>query len=378
VLAGGTIFLHQSWRPGYSLTWLGLTSIAMLYLLRVLWLGLEKNHRPGEEALLPSLGAGNLMTLLRGVLLACLAGFLFSPRPPGILAWIPAVLYTLAIAADFLDGYLARVTNHATCLGEMLDMSFDGVGILGAALLAVQYGQAPAWYLSVALARYLFLAGIWVRRKQGKPLFELPPSIRRRAFAGLQMGFIAALLWPIFTPPGTYIAAVFFALPFLAGFTHDWLVASGVIQPASRPVSQALRSAVRWLPVLLRLAAMFLAAGPLSQRFLNFSQQVAFFADRGMPSAGAGVFLLSALEAAVLLLLLAGAAGRSAAVLGLLLLGLNQFFTSLTLSQIALLVVYTAILFLGTGALSLWTPEDRLIYHKAGERRVRPSQAEGA
>ena len=32
------------------------------------------------------------------------------------------------------------------------------------------------------------------------------------------MGLLAVMLWPIFSPPGTHIAATLFALPFLAGF----------------------------------------------------------------------------------------------------------------------------------------------------------------
>ena len=156
----GYLVLRLAWTPENALRWLILASSVLVYQSAVLGRNLDKNHRAGEAALLPGLGPGNLMTLLRGFLVAGLVGFLFSPRPQGWLIWAPGILYSLADFADFLDGFLARRTNQATRLGEVLDISFDGLGVLAAALLAVQYGQVPIWYLSVAVARYVYLAGI--------------------------------------------------------------------------------------------------------------------------------------------------------------------------------------------------------------------------
>ena len=223
LLVSGAITLFPTWAPEHTLRWSIIASLAIIYLLVVFWRNLGANHRRSETQLLPALGWGNLMTLFRGLMIAGLLGFLFSPAPQGWLVWAPGVLYTLVCLADFLDGYLARVTNHVTRLGEALDMSFDGVGVLGAVLLAIQYGQLPAWYITVGMARYLFLAGMWLRQRGGKVNYPLPPSIRRRGLAGLQMGFLAVMLWPIFSPPGTYIAAALFGLPFLISFLFDWL-----------------------------------------------------------------------------------------------------------------------------------------------------------
>jgi CDP-diacylglycerol--glycerol-3-phosphate 3-phosphatidyltransferase len=208
----GFNLLSAVWQPEFALRWLGLTTAVIAYNLWILWRGLPFNHRPGESALLSNLGAGNALTLTRGLFTAVLAGFLFSPWPEGGLAWIPGILYLLVIVSDFFDGYLARITNHTTRLGEKLDLSLDGLGVLIGAGLAVQYQQVPPWYLSVALARYLFLIGVWVRKKQDKVVYPLPPNISRRIFAGFQMGFLAVVLLPLFSPPGTHLAALFFAL----------------------------------------------------------------------------------------------------------------------------------------------------------------------
>jgi len=348
-LAGGYVLLASSWAPEYAFRWLVITSGLIIYLLAILWRNLEANHRAGEAQLLPTFGTGNSLTLLRGLFIAAMAGFLFSPAPPGWLVWLPGILYTLVCAADFLDGYLARRTNHATRLGEILDLSFDGLGVLAAVLLAVQYGQVPAWYLLVALARYLFLAGQWALERLGRPLYDLPPSASRRLFAGLQMGFLAAALLPIFSPPGLYIAAAFFGLPLLAGFLRDWLTASGVLR-ASWELPQALMSRIHHdLPLLLRV--LVLALG------------LSLIAGSGEP-----VALLSMLVAAVSLGVFLGISARLLSILGLVLLGLQTALTGLSVQQVLLAAAFAGILFLGSGAYSLWMPEEYLFHSRAGEK----------
>jgi hypothetical protein len=68
-----------------------------------------------------------------------------------------------------------------------------------------------------------------------------------------------------------------------------------------------------------------------------------------------------------MVLLLLGAAGRVAAIAGLAALGFQQMAAPLTALPLALAWLYGAILYLGTGILSVWKPEDRLIYRRVGE-----------
>ena len=125
-------------------------------------------------------------------------------------------------------------------------------------------------------------------------------------------------------------------------------------------------AASRWLPLLLRLTAAGLIAVSLSRRFLD---EGACSPPEACPSPrrGSSSWCILACAAAVLLLL--GAAARITAIVGLSLLGISQIFTPLMPVQVALAVLYTAVLYLGSGAMSLWTPENRLIYRRAGERR---------
>jgi hypothetical protein len=80
----------------------------------------------------------------------------------------------------------------------------------------------------------------------------------------------------------------------------------------------------------------------------------------------AGSILLWA-QAAAALCLVFGVAGRIAAIAALVVLGLLQAAAPLDLLQQALILLYANLLFLGTGALSLWPVENRLVYKRVGD-----------
>ncbi len=359
-LSGGYFLFNRFWEASYALRWLGLSSALGAWQLITFWQALPQNHRTGENALLPNLGWGNQLSILRGLFIAALAGFLFSPWPFGWLGWAPAFLYFFSDITDYLDGYFARIHNHVTELGSALDMNNDSWGVLIVTGLAFWYGQVPVWYLPVGLARYLFLAGLWMREQQGKENLELPHSFRRRAYAGVQMGFITAMLVPLFTSPSTTIAATFFMLPFLGGFLYDWFLVTGRIDPQKGKdfFERILHSMLmQWTPLLLRPLS---AAGLI---YFTYIQPINIFIlyDLPIPS------LWITLQFIIIFMFIFGITGRLAAALSLVSLGLIFKFTFLTSLHFFLILFSTTLLFTGTGALSLWSPEDWLIYHRAGE-----------
>jgi CDP-diacylglycerol--glycerol-3-phosphate 3-phosphatidyltransferase len=321
--------------------WAILPILGMAYIFAYLRRHLNDNFGV-EGVLLPTLGWGNALTVTRAILLALLAGFLLLPRPTGLVAWVPGVLYTLAVLADFFDGYVARITRHTTRLGELLDMEFDGWGMLLASLLAVKYGQAPGWYLLVGLARYLYVAGLALRTRLGLVNHALPSNIIRRLFAGLQMGLTFVLLWPLFAPPGTHWTAAFFSLPFLLGFAKDWLLTCGWLKPGfGDRWEKAASWLLLWLPVGLRVAVVGL--GLLMLPWVPWPFGVWMFGLMGV--------------------LWGGIAPRVASVMGLLMLG----FLPVNAFTIGLLALYCGILYMGGGKLTMWTPEERFIQRRAGE-----------
>jgi CDP-diacylglycerol--glycerol-3-phosphate 3-phosphatidyltransferase len=367
----GYQLLRQAWHPFPAWRWTIAAAGALAFQLIYVWRGLEHNYRQGEHLLLPTLGSGNHLTLLRGLVLALLAGFLLVPRPSGALAWLPAALYTLAILADLLDGYLARVSRHTTVLGESLDMEFDCLGMLVAIALAVHYAQIPLWYLPLGFARYLFLAGIWLRRRQGKPVHDLPHSLHGRMLAGIEMGYASVLLWPVFYPPATVLAGVAVAVPILASFLRDWLIVGGRIDPASPRYLAARRRAAwiltGWLPVGLRFAAGL--AGWL--RFgvpllVGASDALSLFAWPGLPFPHFAAPLIGLLALVTPLLLILGAAGRLAALGLLAAAGAHSLARGLDPVNGFLIVAGMALMILGSGWLSAWRPEDSFLLRRAG------------
>lgn len=355
------VLLLRLWPPVYVLRWMVLSNAVLMVILWRLLRALPENYHPSTQVIYHSLGLANHASLLRGVLLAWLAGFLFSPWPEGRLGWVPAVLYTLAIILDGLDGLLARLTRQVSKLGQRLDIELDGLGILVASMLAMGWGQLPPWYALVALAYYAFTLGQWLRRRRGLAVYPLSPSSIRRPMAGIQMGFISAVLWPILPPALTTVAATLVMMPFLAGFMRDWLVVSGWLDANSswyQIWSRRLTIIVmHWLPVPARLVV-------LGVFVLNLLQtgQLALFERQPM---------LGAAWLAVLgMLVFAGVMGRLTGVLLALSVSLAAVrWGSITPSSLILLSCGLMLLLLGSGQLSAWQPEESLL--QMGYRRER-------
>jgi len=320
------------------------------YVLITLWHGLEHNHRVGENELLQDLGIGNLLTIIRGILVAGMTGFLLLPQPQGWLAWIPGCLYTISGLLDFLDGIIARLTNRSTKLGEMLDMSLDGVGVLVASVLVVKYGQVPFWFLMVGFARILFLFGIRLRKRLDKPVFELETSYNRRLFAGLEMGLLSVLLWPVFSPPGTALVAAVFSIPFLGGFLLDWFQVSGIHISFQITYNRYQELVKHHLALLLRIAIVCLMMGLILWGWRTTSTA------------------LRITEVLVIVMMSFGILSRFAAIIGLITLGFQQNLGGLLLTEMILIILDALVLYIGGGKFSLVKVEEYLVTHRIGER----------
>ena len=201
--------------------------VVWAYCLWLLFRGLEDNYREGESVPLASLGWPNLVTVVRGALLAVTAGFLLLPMPLGARGFTPAIAYSLASLLDHVDGRLARALGRTTRLGEKLDLELDAAGILIASLLAIHYGKIPSWYLAIGLARYAFVLGIAWRRRHSMLVIELDPNPLRRIFAGVQMSYLSLALWPPVPSELSLFVAPLFGGATLAMFARDWWRVSG-------------------------------------------------------------------------------------------------------------------------------------------------------
>ena len=228
VFWAGDLLLDAVWKPLSTWSWI---LVPLTILLFLLWRSRSAFRadpvRPREKALLLT-GLANCVTLCRGLLICGLGGFISTPQFQGFLGWLPAILCASAVAADGLDGWVARARKEASPTGEALDREVDAMGTFVAAMLCYQYGRLPVFYLPVSGAYYLFSLAIWVRMKHGKLVHPLKPSRARRAIGTLQALSLILLLSPLPAPAEGLLFAAALALIVSASFLKDWMVVVGV------------------------------------------------------------------------------------------------------------------------------------------------------
>ena len=74
--------------------------------------------------------------------------------------YFATLLFVLASATDFFDGYIAREWNQITLLGGILDPLADKMLTLAAFLGLMMVGEASAWAIYIIIIRELFITGI--------------------------------------------------------------------------------------------------------------------------------------------------------------------------------------------------------------------------
>jgi CDP-diacylglycerol--glycerol-3-phosphate 3-phosphatidyltransferase len=336
ILVSGWLTRHDT----FSTPWLFLATFSLLYQAIILYFDLGLNRAKKSGKLLPGFGLGTWLSLVRLLLFSLLAGFLVTPRYGNWLAWAPFTLYLVFNLLDLVDGYAARRWGQVTRLGQNLDLDLDGRGMLVGSLMVVLIGTAGWWYLLVGLARYLFIFGIWARRKLRLPVIEKPNQLAR-PLAGLQMGVSTALLAPILHPPFTILISSLVMIPFLANFLKDWFeIGRENIANQIRFPQWVMRS----LPTLLRLILFGLV-------FVNISDH--------------GIYQGAELILAIAILL--GVGVRTMGLLLLIQIGLalqtqDPDVVDLTISLLSLSLVY-----LGPGPFSFWQPETLILNRRLGE-----------
>jgi CDP-diacylglycerol--glycerol-3-phosphate 3-phosphatidyltransferase len=351
VLLPASVFLCQLTRNGWGASaWIRLltSGAACAWLPVFLW----RRRGLAAEAGSALWGAANLLTLLRGLLIAVLAGYVFAPRSAGLSGWLPALVYTAVICLDFLDGTVARRTGTRTLLGGALDQELDGLGLLVAMGLVVQYGVLPWQLLLVGLAHYLFALALFTRRRSGHPVHPLPPDPWRRRLAGFQMALAAAFLWPIARRSPALLAEALIGAPFLLGFLRDWLVVSGRLDSGGPLLTRWRARAVPWLnvrlPLLLRAACLLLA---LAAIYANLGGAAESMWQALLPPAGgpAGAHAAAWLTTLALLGLAGGRGLPFFALTVIVLAGLPSYLADMTLPGAAQLACALLLLLLGGG-----------------------------
>jgi phosphatidylglycerophosphate synthase len=178
-------------------------------LARALW------HDPAAR-----LGPAGWVTLTRATLAVGVAALTADTLERDAAAGALVALASVALALDFVDGWVARRTKTASALGARMDGEVDAFLILA---LSVEVAPSVGvWVLAIGAARYAFLAAGWAFAWMRAPL---PRRDWRRTVAAVQ-GIALTVAAAGILPPTVTRAAVAVALALLAeSFGRDvwWL-----------------------------------------------------------------------------------------------------------------------------------------------------------
>lgn len=145
------------------------------------------------------MNAANKITLLRIVLLPLLVVFLIQDRT--LYNWLALMVFLLAAATDWLDGYVARSSNEVTVLGKLLDPVADKLLFLAVLLPLVQRGDVPDWVAILLLGREFLVTGLRsVASSEGAIIAAGTLGKYKMGFSITAIAFIIAGGW--FTIPG--------------------------------------------------------------------------------------------------------------------------------------------------------------------------------
>jgi len=100
----------------------------------------------------------NLVTMGRVVLIPFVLIFIDNFNP--LRTFIASLLYLLAAAGDFLDGYLARSRGQVSTLGKFLDPLADKLIVNAVLVFMVALGRVEPWVVVVLIARDLAVNGL--------------------------------------------------------------------------------------------------------------------------------------------------------------------------------------------------------------------------
>ena len=145
----------------------------------------------------------NIITVVRILLAPVFVALLAADQGEhGVLRWIAAALFILAIATDGVDGSLARRRNLVTNLGIILDPIADKV-LTGAALVMLSLlGELWWWVTIVILVREL---GITAMRFSVLRTRVIPASRGGKLKTVAQSVAISLFLVPLWTVVGDWV-----------------------------------------------------------------------------------------------------------------------------------------------------------------------------
>ncbi len=144
---------------------------------------------------------------------------------------LAVVLFAAIAWADYLDGFVARLTGQYSRFGAMLDPVVDRLLVISGMAVAWRFELLPRWAIAVVIARELFMLGL--------SRYGLARGLELKINWAGRLGVAPAMAAPAFAMGGVRWLAlamlyVGMALVLLASALY---VRSGLEQNRSRPSS---------------------------------------------------------------------------------------------------------------------------------------------
>lgn len=111
---------------------------------------------PHDKPWASALNLPNLLTIMR-VLMIPVVMLLLVGATPRMCFWA-ALVYTLAVITDALDGWLARRQGLNSLFGKFLDPLADKLIVMAILIVLVDMDRVPAWLVILIIARELSIS----------------------------------------------------------------------------------------------------------------------------------------------------------------------------------------------------------------------------
>ncbi len=121
---------------------------------------------------------------------------LFNGIHASWLDYFAALIFVLASATDFFDGYIARHWDQKTQLGAIIDPLADKMLTLAAFLGLMMIDRANPWAVYLILTREFFITGLRVAAvSEGKNIAASMAGKVKTVFQMIAIGFLM-MNWP--------------------------------------------------------------------------------------------------------------------------------------------------------------------------------------
>ncbi|GAB4340172.1 MAG: CDP-diacylglycerol--glycerol-3-phosphate 3-phosphatidyltransferase [Desulfobulbaceae bacterium] len=161
----------------------------------------------------------NTITAIRFVLAGILAVMLMGEQTVA-LGFSAFLVFAVAAATDWVDGYFARRHQSETVLGQLMDPLADKVLVATGLVMLIPLDRVPAWLVLLTLCREIIITGL--RGIAASSGIVVPASGLGKIKSTVQYLGIGTLIFPLGLLPLPFLHRVGLAILYAALVLSIW------------------------------------------------------------------------------------------------------------------------------------------------------------